>query len=158
RASPGARWRHLDGRSPLPIRLRSVSPAVAWQGGLMSDRVREMFELCSSVLFDIDDAGRLLIGNDESGSTQLYELAPDGRRSALTALGEPGWGRSRQGQRAVVVPADDGGPERAQLWLCTLDSDTPRLEPLVADPAYIHTLLDVAADRVVYATNRRNGV
>src|SRR5215471_5825637 len=71
RASPGARWRHVDGRSPLPIRLRSVSPAVAWQGGVMGDRVREMFELCSSVLFDIDDAGRLLIGNDESGSMQL---------------------------------------------------------------------------------------
>jgi hypothetical protein len=30
-----------------------------------------MFELCSSILFDVDDAGRLLIGNDESGSTHL---------------------------------------------------------------------------------------
>ena len=49
----------------------------------MGDRVREMFELCSSVLFDIDDAGRLLIGNDESGSMQLYELAPDGQDTVV---------------------------------------------------------------------------
>ncbi|HEY3088155.1 MAG TPA: S9 family peptidase [Jatrophihabitantaceae bacterium] len=124
----------------------------------MTDRVREMFELCSSILFDVDDAGRLLIGNDESGSTQLHELAPDGHRSVLTALGEPCWGRYLPGQRALVVSADDGGTERAQLWLRSLDGDRPGLEPLVTDPAYIHTLLDVAADRVVYATNRRNGV
>jgi dipeptidyl aminopeptidase/acylaminoacyl peptidase len=117
-----------------------------------------MFELCSSILFDVDDAGRLLIGNDESGSTQLHELAPDGHRSVLTALGEPCWGRYLPGQRALVVSADDGGTERAQLWLRSLDGDRPGLEPLVTDPAYIHTLLDVAADRVVYATNRRNGV
>jgi dipeptidyl aminopeptidase/acylaminoacyl peptidase len=126
--------------------------------GVVTDRVREMFELCSSVLFDVDDAGRLLIGNDESGSTQLYELAPDGRRSVLSTLGEPCWGRYLPGQRAVVVSADDGGTERAQLWLRRPDGDTPGLEPLVTDPAYIHTLLDVAADRVVYATNRRNSV
>jgi dipeptidyl aminopeptidase/acylaminoacyl peptidase len=117
-----------------------------------------MFELCSSILFDVDDAGRLLIGNDESGSTQLHELAPDRHRSVLTALGEPCWGRYLPGQRAVVVSADDGGTERAQLWLRSLDGDRPGLEPLVTDPAYIHTLLDVAADRVVYATNRRDGV
>jgi dipeptidyl aminopeptidase/acylaminoacyl peptidase len=116
-----------------------------------------MFELCSSILFDVDDAGRLLIGNDESGSTQLHELAPDGHRSVLTGLGGPCWGRYLPGQRALVVSADDGGTERAQLWLRSLHGDGPGLEPLVTDPAYIHTLLDVAADRV-YATNRRNGV
>jgi len=116
-----------------------------------------MFELRSSTLLDVDEAGRLLIGNDESGSVQLHELAPDGRRSVLTDLGEPCRGRYLPGQRTVVVSADDGGSERAQLWLRHLDSG-PGLEPLVNDPAYIHTLLDVAADRVLYATNRRNGV
>ena len=30
--------------------------------------------------------------------------------------------------------------------------------PVVHDPAYIHSLLDVQPDRLVYATNRRNGV
>lgn len=122
-----------------------------------------MFELRSSTLHDIDDSGRLLIGNDESGSMQLHELAPDGQRTVLTDLGEPCWGRYLPGQRAVVVSADDGGSERAQLYLIrTADfadfADGVPLEPLVVDPAHIHTLLDVAADRVVYATNRRNGV
>ncbi|HEY3713131.1 MAG TPA: prolyl oligopeptidase family serine peptidase [Jatrophihabitantaceae bacterium] len=116
-----------------------------------------MFELRSSTLLDIDEAGRFLIGNDESGSVQLHELAPDGRRSVLTDLGEPCWGLYLPGQRTVVVSADDGGSERAQLWLRHLDNGSG-LEPLVNDPAYIHTLLDVAAGRVLYATNRRNGV
>jgi len=123
----------------------------------VTDRLREMFELRSSTLQDIDEAGRLLVGNDESGSMQLHELAPDGWRSVLTDLGEPCWGRYLPGQRAVVVSADDGGSERAQLWLRHLD-DGSGLEPLVNDPAFIHTLLDVATDLVLYATNRRNGV
>jgi dipeptidyl aminopeptidase/acylaminoacyl peptidase len=130
----------------------------------VTDRLREMFELRSSFLLDVDDAGRLLIGNDDSGSLQLHELAPDGARSVLTDLGEPCWGRYLPGQRAVVVSADDGGSERAQLWLRRLDNranganGADGLEPLVNDPAYIHTLLDVVPDRVLYATNRRNGV
>jgi dipeptidyl aminopeptidase/acylaminoacyl peptidase len=117
-----------------------------------------MFELRSSILLDSDEAGRLLVGNDESGSMQLHELEPDGRRSVLTDLGEPCWGRYLPDQRAVVVSADDGGSERAQLWLRRLDDGADGLEPLVTDPAYIHTLLDVAPDRVLYATNRRNSV
>jgi dipeptidyl aminopeptidase/acylaminoacyl peptidase len=32
------------------------------------------------------------------------------------------------------------------------------LTPLVADPAYMHTLLDVTATSLIYKTNRRNGV
>ena len=57
----------------------------------------------------------------------------------------------------MVLSADTGGTERAQLSL--LRPDRPGVpEPLVHDPAYLHALLDVAPDRVVYATNRRNGV
>ena len=118
-----------------------------------------MFELRSSTLQDIDEAGRLLICNDDSGSMQLHELAPDGQRTVLTDLGEPCWGRYLPGQRAVVVSADDGGSERAQLWVRHLHvHDAVHLVPLVTDPDHIHTLLDVAADQVLYATNRRNGV
>jgi dipeptidyl aminopeptidase/acylaminoacyl peptidase len=123
----------------------------------VTDRLREMFELRSTTLQDIDDAGRLLVANDESGSMQLHELTPGGERQVLTDLGEPCWGRYLPGQRAIVVSADDGGSERAQLWLLPVD-DVAGLEPLVTDPAFIHTLLDVAVDRVLYATNRRNGV
>ena len=123
----------------------------------VTDRLAELFELRSATLLDIDDGGRLLVGDDESGSTQLHELAPDGTRVVLTDLGEPCSGRYLPGERAVIVSADDGGTERAQLWLLRLDGDA-ELEPLVRDPAYIHTLLDVLPDRVLYATNRRNGV
>jgi dipeptidyl aminopeptidase/acylaminoacyl peptidase len=123
----------------------------------VTDRLTELFELRSSALFDIDDSGRLLVGNDESGSTQLHEIAPDGTAAVLTDLGEPCWGRYLPGERAVVVSADDGGTERAQLWLLRLDG-SGELEPLVHEPAYIHRLLDVLPDRIVYATNRRNSV
>ena len=124
----------------------------------VTDRLAELFELRSATLLDIDEGGRLLVGDDESGSTQLHELAPDGTRKVLTDLGEPCSGRYLPGARAVIVSADDGGTERAQLWLLRLDAPDTELEPLVRDPAYIHTLLDVLPDRVLYATNRRNGV
>jgi dienelactone hydrolase len=127
-------------------------------------RVRELLELRRSTLFDIDPAGRLLVGNDDSGSTQLYELAPDGGWTQLTDLGEPCTGRYLPGERAVVVSADTGGTERTQLSLLRLDGTATAagrladLEPVVHDPAFIHNLLDVQPDRLVYATNRRNGV
>ena len=36
--------------------------------------------------FDIDDDGRVLAGNDDLGSLQLVEIAPDGTTTALTDL------------------------------------------------------------------------
>lgn len=127
-------------------------------------RLVDLLNLTSTILLDIDDAGRLLIGDDSSGVTQLAEYDADGTRHWLTALAEPCTGRYLPGRRAVVVSADDGGTERAQLFLVHPaeaggESDTvPAMRPLVTDPAYIHTLLDVAEDTIVYATNRRNGV
>lgn len=130
-------------------------------GRTASDRLRELLELRRSTLFDIDEAGRLLVGNDDSGSVQLYEIGTDGGWRQLTDLGEPCHGRYLPGERSVVVSADTGGTERAQLSLLRLDADhdgPPQLRPLVHDPAYIHDLFDVQLGRVVYATNRRNGV
>lgn len=124
----------------------------------MTDRLSELLELRASTLFDIDTAGRLLVGNDESGSTQLHELTPGGARAVLTDLGDPCWGKYLPGERAVVVSADEGGTERAQLFLLYPDDPATGLVPLVTDPACIHTLLDVQADQVLYSTNRRNGV
>jgi dipeptidyl aminopeptidase/acylaminoacyl peptidase len=127
-------------------------------------RVRELLELRRSTLFDIDSEDRLLVGNDDSGSVQLYELGPDGGWTQLTDLGEPCTGRYLPGERAVVVSADTGGTERTQLSLLRLDGTGPaagrlaELVPVVHDPAFIHNLLDVQPDRLVYATNRRNGV
>ena len=143
------------------------------------DRLVELLELRRSTLYDVDSDHRLLVGNDDSGSVQLYEISPAGDWTQLTDLGEPCSGRYLPGERAVVVSADTGGTERAQLSLLRLDgtdhasSDRPAgqqstdrqaggalpvLRPVVSDPAYIHDLLDVQPGRLIYATNRRNGV
>src|SRR6478609_964762 len=124
----------------------------------MTDRLAGLLELRFSFLLDIDDDGRVLVGNDDSGATQLHELAPDVTRTVLTTSTEPCLGRYLPGSRSVVVSTDDGGTERAQLWLFDADHPESAWQPLANDPAYLHTLLDVAADRVIYATNRRNGV
>lgn len=110
----------------------------------------------STQVFDIDSAGRVLAGDDEPGSMQLFEITPDGGRRQLTDLGESCTGRYLPDERLVVVEHDSGGNERDQLSL--LDIESGRLDPLVHDPRYIHNLLDVLPGRVVYSTNRRNGV
>jgi len=107
--------------------------------------------------FDCDDAGRVLAGWDDAGSVQLVELAPDGSPTVLTDLPGACSGRYLPGDRRVVVQHDDGGDERAQL--CLLDPAAPGvLTPLVADPRFVHILLQVLPGRVLYRTNRRNGV
>src|SRR6202012_5217875 len=49
-----------------------------WQGGRMTDRLRELLSLPSTTLFDIDDDANLLVGNDASGTTQLVEITAAG--------------------------------------------------------------------------------
>lgn len=128
-----------------------------------ADRLTDLLELRRTSLFDIDSEHRLLVGNDDTGSTQLYEVSPDGQWRQLTHLGEPCSGRYLPGERVVVLSADTGGTERAQLSLLRLDTTgseqrLPTPEPLVHDPAFIHDLLEVQPGRVIYSTNRRNGV
>jgi dipeptidyl aminopeptidase/acylaminoacyl peptidase len=122
-----------------------------------SERLIRLLELRRSTVFDVADDGRLLVGNDDTGSVQLYEVDLDGGWRQLTDLGEPCQGRYLPGTRTVVLSADTGGTERSQLSLVRPEQ-TGAPEPLVHDPAYIHSLLDVAEDRIVYATNRRNGL
>lgn len=116
--------------------------------------------------FDVDEAGRVLAGSDDSGSTQLMEIAPDGSVTPLTALPGACHGRYLRGQRVVIVSHDEGGNENHQLSLLRLDEGAEGtrpaglddLEPLVRDPRYMHVLADVASGRLCYLTNRRNGV
>jgi dipeptidyl aminopeptidase/acylaminoacyl peptidase len=137
------------------------------------DPMTRMLELRSTVLQDLDDEGRLLVINDDSGSMQLSEIDSDGRWRRLTDLREPVTGRYLPGSpRRAIVSIDPSGTERTQLSLLDLDLDlgggssgassgragVPDLVPLVADPDHIHTLLDVAEDTVFYTTNRRDGV
>jgi dipeptidyl aminopeptidase/acylaminoacyl peptidase len=117
--------------------------------------------------FDTDGGGRILAGSDESGSTQLVEISPDGQATALTALPGACTGRYVTGERAVIVSHDDGGNERHQLSLLALPAAGEALakpaapddlRPLVRDPDYMHTLADVTSGRICYFTNRRDGV
>lgn len=114
--------------------------------------------------FDVDDEGRVLAGSDETGTVQLVELDPDGSATPLTALPGACRGRYLPGERVVVVEHDEGGNERGQLALLPLDPPPAEpvgldgLTPLVHDPEHVHRLVDVLPGRVVYLTNRRNGV
>ncbi|WP_243790990.1 S9 family peptidase [Saccharopolyspora gloriosae] len=127
------------------------------------DMVR-LLELAGWRAFDVDEAGRVLAGSDESGSTQLVELSPNGRATALTALSGAVTGRYLPGERAAIIQHDTGGNERGQLSMMRLDRRWSRpaelgdLQPLVRDSRYVHRLLDVLPGRLVYSTNRRNGV
>jgi len=53
--------------------------------------------------FDVDESGRVLAGSDDTGSTQLIEIAGDGTVTPLTALPGACAGRYVPGQRAVIV-------------------------------------------------------
>jgi dipeptidyl aminopeptidase/acylaminoacyl peptidase len=124
--------------------------------------LKRLLEIRLFQAFDVDDSGRVLAGSDETGSTQLIEIADDGTTTRLTALPGACTGRYVPGQRAVIVSHDVGGNERYQLSLLRLPRKNAAteadLEPMVRDPRYIHTLADVAPGRICYLTNRRNGV
>jgi dipeptidyl aminopeptidase/acylaminoacyl peptidase len=130
----------------------------------MTVDIRTLLELRTWTVFDVDDEGRVLAGYDGSGSMQLVELDQTGSPTPLTELPGPCSGRYLRGERAVVVQHDEGGNERGQLSILRLDPlpsepvGLDGLEPLVHDERYLHTLLDVGAGVVAYATNRRNGV
>ncbi len=129
--------------------------------------ISSLLDLTAWAVFDVDPDGRILAGNDESGSMQLVEIAPDGVRTQLTALPSRCSGRYIPGTRRVVVQHDNGGDEQIQLSLLdlapasgavSLPATLADLTSLVHDPAHRHDLADVSAESVVFLTNRRDGV
>ena len=130
----------------------------------MTVTLTDLLDARTTRAYDVSADGHVLVGHDETGTVQLYEIAPNGTWTQLTDLGEGCRGRYLPGQRAVVVEHDTAGTERYQLSLLRLDGPDPdsgavaELEPLVHDEAYIHHLVDVLPGRVVYTTNRRDGV
>ena len=123
----------------------------------MPSDIATLLKVPTTVAYDIDPEGRVLAGNNESGSTQLYEITPDGAWTQLTYLDGPCSGRYLPGERTVVVEHDSGGNERGQLSLLKLDGDR-ELIPLVHDERFVHRIVDVMSGRVVYSTNRRNNI
>lgn len=122
----------------------------------MAPSLEDLLRARATRAFDVDSSGRILVGDDRSGSVQLYEVTPDGVWTTLTDLGESCRGRYLPDERAVVVEHDAGGNERGQLSLLRLDGGD--LTPLVHDDRYVHNILETLPGRVVFATNRRNGV
>jgi dipeptidyl aminopeptidase/acylaminoacyl peptidase len=114
--------------------------------------------------FDVGGAGQVLAGTDDSGSTQLMEILPDGTSVTLTALPGACTGRYVPGERTVIASHDEGGNEQHQLSLLRLPTPSGQpagldgLEPLVRDPRYMHVLADVQPGQICYFVNRRNGV
>jgi dipeptidyl aminopeptidase/acylaminoacyl peptidase len=124
----------------------------------MTATLSDLLDARTTRAFDLSSDGHVLVGNDDSGTVQLYEIAPSGDWAQLTDLGEACSGRYLKGERAVVVQHDAGGTERYQLSLLRLDEQGAELTELVRDDRYIHRLVDVLPGRIVYLTNRRDGV
>jgi pimeloyl-ACP methyl ester carboxylesterase len=130
----------------------------------MSPELERLLNVTVYRAFDIDPERRILAGGDESGVTQLIEIAADGAMTPLTALPGACTGRYAVGERAVIVSHDDGGNERHQLSLLRLPvpgggpAGPEDLVPLVADPRFMHVLADVGPGWICYLTNRRDGV
>src|SRR5690349_21776489 len=100
-------------------------PFATWTGrrrGRMRQMdIERLLEAHTWRAFDVDDAGRVLGGWDESGSVQLVEIDPDGTVTRLTALPNRCAGRYLPGERVALVSHDDGGNERTQLSLLRLE-------------------------------------
>ena len=120
--------------------------------------LRELLEVSWALPADVRDDGTALVRWNVPGSFQLYLVEPDGEPVQLTDLGEPASGRFVPGSDRILLSFDEGGNERAQLYLLDARAGaTP--EPLVVEPEYLHETpqLDAEGRRLAYACNRRNG-
>jgi len=120
--------------------------------------LRELLEVSWALPADVRDDGTALVRWNVPGSFQLYLVAPGGEPLQLTDLGEPVSGRFVPGSDRILLSFDEGGNERAQLYLLDARAGaTP--EPLVVEPAFMHETprLDAEGHRLAYACNRRNG-
>jgi dienelactone hydrolase len=155
----------LTAQAYLPVDDRWPDPEVGrpagmsmWQGRSMTATLADLLDARTTRAFDLTSTGHVLVGNDDSGTVQLYEISPAGDWTQLTDLGEGCSGKYLKDERTIVVQHDVGGSERLQLSTLRLDEPGAELTPLVHDERFIHRLVDVLPGRVVYVTNRRDGV
>src|SRR6266849_6214180 len=104
------------------------------------------------------DGSQLLVASNVPGTSQLYLVpARGGELRQLTSFDDPVSGQLLEDGR-ILLEMDHDGNERTQLYLLeAVPGATP--EPLVVDPAFIHSSPRVGRDGTLlaYSTNRRNG-
>jgi dipeptidyl aminopeptidase/acylaminoacyl peptidase len=124
----------------------------------VSPTLEQLLRIGSALPADLRDDGTALVRWNVPGSFQLYTVPPGGEPLQLTDLGEPVTGLFVPGSDRILLAVDQGGNERAQLYLLDVaPGATP--EPLVVEPELLHETPTFSADGklLAYACNRRNG-
>ncbi|WP_394939834.1 alpha/beta fold hydrolase [Psychromicrobium sp. YIM B11713] len=138
--------------------MTSETPAVPTE---LIENVKKLLNLPISSVADVADDGTVLTNSNLHGTSQLWEVLPDGERRQLTNFSSTATGRYLPGSRQVVISSDTDGNERHQLYL--LDPETVQLpvsmlSPLIDDPQHIYHLMALDSEALIYSTNRRNQV
>jgi dipeptidyl aminopeptidase/acylaminoacyl peptidase len=124
----------------------------------VSPTLEQLLRVSWALPADVRDDGTALVRWNVPGSFQLYTVAPDGEPLQLTDLDEPVTGLFVPRSDRILLAVDEGGNERAQLYLLDVaPGATP--EPLVVEPEFLHETPTFSADGklLAYACNRRNG-
>ncbi|NYE95482.1 dipeptidyl aminopeptidase/acylaminoacyl peptidase [Psychromicrobium silvestre] len=125
------------------------------------DDVKKLLNLPVSLAVDVADDGTLLTNTNIGGTSQLWEVRPDGARVQLTDFSSTATGRYLPGSRKLLISSDTDGNERHQLYLLDPESavlPVSSLPALIDDPEHIYQLMALDAESLVYSTNRRNEV
>jgi dipeptidyl aminopeptidase/acylaminoacyl peptidase len=121
--------------------------------------LEELLRVSWALPADVREDGVVLVRWNVPGSFQLYLSSPGGEELVqLTDLTEPVNGRFVPGSERILVEVDEGGNERAQLYLMDARPGSA-LEPLVVEPEWLHVTPTFSGDGLylAYACNRRNG-
>ena len=120
--------------------------------------LEQLLTVSSAVPADVRDDGTVLVRWNVPGTFQLYLARPGHAPEQLTSLAEPVDGRFVPGTDRILLSVDQGGNERAQLYLTRAEPGAA-LEPLVVEPEFLHVTptLSVDGTQLAYACNRANG-
>lgn len=105
------------------------------------------------------DASKVLISSNLTGTAQLYRVSREGGPlMQITDFEEPVSGTYLPTSDEILLQMDEGGNERAQIYL--LSDDGTNLRKVVFEPDYLNFVGGVSRDgsAIVYSSNRRNGV
>jgi len=120
--------------------------------------LEQLLTVSSAVPADVRDDGTTLVRWNVPGTFQLYLTRPGLTPEQLTSLSEPVDGRFVPGGDRILLSVDEGGNERAQLYLTRAVAGA-KLEPLVVEPEFLHVTPALSADgtQLAYSCNRANG-